>query len=420
MSVSWFGAAGRGAPAAVGALLVVALAVRASRAPLRVQTDDGIQRIARDLAPAVERAVGLTFKRPPRVVARSRDQVRAYLDHKIAAEYPPAEITAVQRAYRALALIGDTLDLRAMMVDLYAEQVAGFYEPDSSALFVVRGSEPMMVRLVLAHELVHALQDQYTRLNAILRLHRKNDRQMAGQAVMEGQATVASFTALAPGGQPPDFERVWASVRSSLREQQASQPVFAAAPHFIQESLLFPYLAGGEFVQQFDAMRLHGNEEPWNERLPVSTEQILHPSKYSAHERPARVSIAAPARDTLVYDDDFGEFETRTTLESWGVVSDEAIAAAAGWNGDRYVLLGTRAGPAVVWASAWDTQQDADEFARAARQGWERTARGRAGAGERRWQVDTLTVGGVKVVRVVDAPKAWAGWARLPGVRVGR
>ena len=412
MSLPWLGMA--------GAALVIVLAVQASKAPLRVQTDDGIQRIARDLAPLVERAVGLTFKRPTRVVARSRDQVRAYLDHKIAADYPPAEIDAVQRAYRAFGLITDTTDLRSMMVDLYAEQVAGFYEPDSSALFVVRGSDPTMIRLVLAHELVHALQDQYTHLNAILRLHRKNDRQMAGQAVMEGQATVASFAALAPGGQAPDFERVWAAVRSGLREQQASQPVFAAAPHFVQESLLFPYLAGGEFVQQFDATRVTGNEEPWNERLPISTEQILHVSKYSAHERPVPVRITAPARDTLVYDDDFGEFETRTTLESWGVASDRAIAAAAGWNGDHYLLLGTRAGTVVVWASAWDTPQDAEEFAGAARQGWERTAQGRAGAAARRWQVDTLTVGRVKVVRFVDAPKAWAGWARLPAVRVSR
>jgi hypothetical protein len=412
VNVPWLGMA--------GAALVLVLAMRASKTPHRVQSDDGIQRIARDLAPAVERAVGLTFKRPPRVQARSRDQVRAYLDHKIAADYPPAEINAVQRAYRAFALIADTTDLRSLMVNLYAEQVAGFYEPDSSALFVVRGSDPTMIRLVLAHELVHALQDQYTHINAILRLHRRNDRQMAGQAVMEGQATVASFAALAPGGQAPDFERVWASVRSSLRDQQESQPVFASAPHFVQESLLFPYLAGGEFVQQFDATRVAGTEEPWNERLPISTEQVLHISKYTAHERPVPVRIGLPTRDTLIYDDDFGEFETRTTLESWGVASDQAIAAAAGWNGDRYVLLGTRAGTAVVWASAWDTPQDADEFAAAARQGWEHTAQGRAGAAERRWQVDTISVGPVKVVRFVDAPKAWAGWARLPAVRVGR
>jgi hypothetical protein len=393
----------------------LALAVR-----LPAQSDDGIQRIAHDLAPLVERAVGLTFKRPPRVLARSREQVRAYLDHKIAADYPPAEIDAVQRAYRAFALIADTTDLRALMVNLYAEQVAGFYEPDSSTLFVVRGSDPTMVRLVLAHELVHALQDQYTHINAILRLHRSNDRQMAGQAVMEGQATVSSFAALAPGGQPPDFERVWASVRSALRDQQESQPVFASAPHFLQESLLFPYLAGGEFIQQFDATRVSGTEEPWNERLPISTEQILHPSKYSAHERPVPVRIARAPSDTLIYDDDFGEFETRTTLESWGVASDLAIAAAAGWNGDRYELLGTSAGTAIVWASAWDTPQDADEFAAAARQGWERTAKGRAGALERRWQVDVLAIGRVRVVRFVDAPRAWAGWAHLPAVRLTR
>ena len=417
MSAPGLGALGRFTPA-LGVVLVVVLAMRSSHPPAAAQGDDGIQRTARELIPAVERAVGLSFKHPPRVVTRSREQLRAYLDRKTSADYPPAEVAAEQRTYRALALIPDTVDLRALMVDLLAEQVAGFYDPDSSTLFVIRGSPPMMVRVVMAHELVHALQDQYTRLNAILRLRRQNDRQMAGQAVMEGQATVASFAALAPGGQAIDFEHAWASVRQGLRDQQASQPVFAAAPHFVQEFLLFPYLAGGEFIQQYDASRLHPEEEPWGERLPISTEQILHLSKYTARERPAAVTIAAPRGDTLVYDDDFGEFQTRTVLESWGVPSEVAIAASAGWNGDHYALFGTRAGPVVVWASAWDTPGDADEFSRAAQQGWERTAPGRTGAAQRRWQVDTLTVQGVKVVRLVDGPAGWQGWARLPAVRV--
>jgi hypothetical protein len=71
----------------------------------------------------------------------------------------------------------------------------------------------------------------------------------------------------------------------------------------------------------------------------------------------------------------------------------------------------------VVWAIAWDTPQDAAEFTRALRSGWAR----RAGqAASRRWQVDELTLGGVSVVRLVDAPDGWAGWARVPEVHVGR
>jgi len=399
---------------ALALLVVLFLPLSPVPLPLLAQSDDGIQRIARDVIPQVERAAGMTFRRPPVVLVRSRDQLRTFLDLKIATEYPPAELLAAQRAYRALRLIPDTLDLRRLMVDLYTEQVAGFYDPDSSALFVVRGADAMMVRLILAHELVHALQDQYTRLNTVLKLRRQNDRQMAGQAVMEGQATMASLVAMAPGGQIPDMSELWPLAREGLRQQQEAMPVFAAAPRIIQEGMMFPYLSGAEFVQNFERLRSAPDELPFNDNLPVSTEQVLHISKYSRRERPVQVAITTAPADTTVYEDNFGEFDVRSALNAWGATESAAISAAAGWHGDRYRVLGTRAGTVVVWATAWDTADDALEFERVLRRQWERVTPG----GARRWQVDALVVAGVKVVRLVEGPAAWAGWQRLPAIQV--
>jgi hypothetical protein len=385
--------------------------------------DDGVQRMAREIAPLVERAVGLRFKRPPVVAVRSRDQVRAYLSHKIDQELPPAELSGVQRAYRAFGLVPDTLDLRRLMLDLYGEQVAGFYDPDSSVLYVVRGAEPVMVRLVLAHELVHALQDQYTPLNAILKLHRQNDRQMAGQAVAEGQATLASLQALAPGMDAVSLAAAWRQNRQAVRSQQEAMPVFAAAPRLVQEDLIFPYVYGADFVSAFDARRARPGEQPYGARMPVSTEQVLHPSRYTAHERPARVRLARPPADTLLYDDDFGEFDVGIALESWGTPETDALVAASGWNGDRFEVLGGRTGTALVWVTAWDTAADAGEFERALRAGWQRrtgAAEGTyaAAGGARRWRIDRLTRAGVPVVRLLDAPEAWRGWRAPPAVTV--
>jgi hypothetical protein len=407
---------GGASPAPAFFVLMLLLGVVTS---LRAQTDDGAQRIANSLVPGVERAVGLKFKHPPAIAVRSREQVRDYLMHKIAQEYPPAELLATKRTYQAFRLIPDTLDLGKLIVNLYGEQVAGFFDPDSARLFVVRGSDPQMMRVVMAHELVHALQDQYTHLNTILHLRRQNDRQTAGQSVMEGQAMVGSLTALAPGGQIPDFSQMWGVIRENLRTQQSSMPVFAAAPKVLQEGMLFPYISGGEFIQNFEQNRANPDDLPFNDRLPVSTEQILHYSRYAAGEKPVRVTIAASPGDTLVYDDDFGEFGARVALESWGVSEGRSLAAASGWNGDRYVVLGTRAGTALIWAVAWDSPADAAEFESALRSGWARSAEGRDVAA-RRSVIETLDVGGVKVVRLVDAPSAWAGWRRLPVVRVAR
>ena len=387
--------------------------------------EEAVQRMARELVPQVERAVGLKFRRPPVVALRSRDQVRAYVSRKMEEQLPPPELNATQRAYRAFGLVADSIDLRRLMLDLYGEQVAGYYDPDSSVLYVVRGAEPIMVRFILAHELVHALQDQYMSLNAILKMHRQNDRQMAGQAVSEGQATLASMQALAPGANLSNLAGMARQLREGIRSQQESMPVFGAAPRIIQEGLLFPYLAGADFVRGFNERRTRADEVPYGDRMPVSTEQILHAGKYSSRERPARIRLAASAGDTLIYDDDFGEFETRIALESWGEGEGEALAAASGWNGDRFEILGTRSGTALVWVAAWDTPADAAEFEAALRTGWQRRTGARpgrysSGRAERRWKVDALTLGGVPVVRLVDAPATWRGWQALPSAQVGR
>ena len=408
-------------------LASLAGAVHAARA----QDERSAQQIAQEVIPDVERAVGLKFRRPPAIEVRSREQVRGYLNREMAEAMPPKELAGVQRTYRAFGLVPDSVDLRRLMLDLYAEQVAGYYDPDSSALFVVRGADPTVLRLILAHELVHALQDEYTSLNAILKLRRQNDRQMAGQAVAEGQATLASIEALAPGVDLDEALGSWDRVRELIRQQQASMPVFATAPAIVREGLLFPYLAGAQFMRDFNARRVRPDEEPYGDRMPVSTAQVLHPHVYASHQVPFRVGfLRAAARDTLVYDDDFGEFETRIALETWGVDTAVAVAAAAGWDGDRFEVLANADGTVVVWASAWTTPGDADEFGRALVSGWgSRTgAPGRAlgpgatgaeygsGATRRRWKVERGALRGAAVVLLTDAPAGWNGWS-VPALR---
>lgn len=379
------------------------------------QQDDGIQRIVRDAVPLVERAVGLTFRRQPMVAVRSRDQLRAYLERKVRLDTPPEELAAEARAYKTFRLIPDTMDLVKVQLDVLQEQVMGFYDPDSATFFVIRGGDPIMVRLTASHELVHALQDQYMRLGPILRMRRQNDRQMAAHALVEGQATVAGLLAMSPSLSPAQIGQALESSGNTMSDPRMA--ALASAPRILRDGLMFAYLDGAKFFVGFDGRRASAEEQPFGERLPTSTEQILHASKYTARERPARLAITPPGGDTLVIADDFGEFDTRVALMTWGIAEPEAVAAAAGWNGDRFALFGSRAGTALVWATAWDTAPDAQDFERTLRRAWEGAARGSTG---RRWQIDAQDVGGVKIVRLVDAPTAWTGWRALPAVRVVR
>jgi hypothetical protein len=79
--------------------------------------------------------------------------VREYLLAKVHKEFPDEKLEGVQAAYRLLHLIPDTLDLRTLILDLYAEQVAGYYDPDSSLLYAVQGADRAQLRLIMAHEL---------------------------------------------------------------------------------------------------------------------------------------------------------------------------------------------------------------------------------------------------------------------------
>ena len=106
-----------------------------------------------EAVPKIERAVGLTFKKPPRVERRSKDEVRNFLTQKFNESMPAAEISGIERAYRRFGLMSDTLQLRPFMLELLTEQVVGYYDPSTKVLYVVDGADPNMVGVTVTHEL---------------------------------------------------------------------------------------------------------------------------------------------------------------------------------------------------------------------------------------------------------------------------
>ncbi len=368
-----------------------------------------IESTTAELVPAVERAVGLRFKHPPGIAARSREQVRFYLRHKLDADLPPEELQGITLAYRLFGLVPDTLDLRALLLALYTEQVVGYYDPDSSMLYVVEGTDPAQARLVLAHELVHALQGQYLNLDSLLNQPHQNDRRMAVQAVMEGQATLASLSALMPEQRYDSMPDFWRQFRRSVRDQQSHMPVFGSAPLIVREDLIFPYLAGADFVRWFE--QAYPDTVPFGRRLPQSTEQILHPDRYRAAEAP--VGLAFRSGSDPVYEDGLGEFETRVLLTQLSGSESVGVAGALGWAGDRYAVLAADTGHALVWWTVWDTDRAGQRFAQLMEREWS----GRARPG-RRVLVTSGTVGSLPAVQLVDAPPGWAGWRKVPVVEV--
>src|SRR5437867_10136572 len=334
-----------------------------------VRSEAELKQAVDQMMPAVERATGLKFRRHPLVLRRTRTQVRDYVIHKFDSDLPPAELAGAQAAYRMFGLLPDTLDLRATLVDLLTEQVAGYYDPDSATLYVAADVDSQLVRTTVSHELIHALQAQYLDLDSVLQQKRQNDRRSAAQAILEGQATLAQILVMMPEQQTEGLPSFW-ETRKVFRTQMAQMREFAHAPLWLRETLIFPYLAGADFVRWYDGS--HPGRQPFGAAMPVSTEQILHPDRYDGHDNPTVLEFTGSDR-AVRYEDDLGEFEIRLLFEQ--LLGDTAEAQApllaSGWNGDRYRVMPAGDGSdALVWYSVWNDAATAARFAEGLERAW--------------------------------------------------
>lgn len=382
------------APGPVVATVALAIAVPACSAQpssdMVVSSDPELGALAAELLPDLAARAGMELRAPVRLEERSREELVAYLRSKIDEELPEDEARARADAYGLLGLMPPELDLRGVLLELYTEQVAGFYEPDSTALFVLDDQSEESLEALLLHELVHAVQDQTVDLEALTDADLGNDRASAAQAAIEGQATLVMLEYLteemtgAPVdlGQVPDFG---AQIRPALEAMNAQFPALARAPRVIRETLLFPYVEGAGFVQRLWA----GGErmDPFGDALPTSTEQVMRPLA----DPPVQVDLTV-SNGEVALQDVLGRLELGVLVEEVLGIDDAdgAVGAggpAEGWDGDRYILVeAPDGGRSLAYAVVWEDAEFRDRFVDAAR-----SAAGRFGGVV---SVDAREVGG--------------------------
>ena len=367
-----------------------------------------------EAVPMIEKAVGLKFKTPPKVETRSKEQVRQYIVKQVSDSQSVREINGEEAAYKRLGLIPDTLKLQSFLESLLVEQIVGFYDPHTKILYIVDGSPKDLVATIVTHELIHALQDQYISLDSVQKTVGDNDRTSAAQSVFEGQAVYEQISIMLGGSNIAiNLPGGWDRIRDMIRETQSSMPIFAAAPRVIQETLIFPYLSGAEFYRNYK------ERKPGTviyKDMPVSTEQIIHPSAYfGTRDNPTKVTLGPLTNASDVYENDLGEFETRLFLFQHLNDQNDAIRGASGWDGDRYAVINTPQGPGIVWLTVWDSAIEAGEFYDLAGQAIEKRFKTKGttstaspgknySAGGRSLRVLTTEIQGRPTVIYVDVP----------------
>jgi hypothetical protein len=235
-------------------------------------------------------------------------------------------------------------------------ELLGFYEPHQKTLFIgadVRGKE---LEATLWHELVHALQDQQYGLDRLLDwTDDAGDWQGAVHALAEGDATSAMIDALFAEKRvrAPDLPDSVMDLQGALSAGSGQ-----GVPPIIKRSVVAPYLDGLSFV---NALRRRGGwsavAAAW-QRLPASTEQILHLDKYDAREAPEPLPALAPSPNgptQAVYSDVYGEQTLRVLFEEW-MPARVARDAASGWAGDRLTSYSDGELVSVGWRLRYDNE----------------------------------------------------------------
>ena len=304
----------------------------------------------------------LSILRTVKSGAQSRSQIERMIIKNLDTDTTPAEMHATEVLLKAFGLAPARFAYRPFLIKLLTEQVAGYYDPKAQQFYLADWIEIDGQKPVMAHELTHALQDQHFNLKRFENWPKgDSDAELAAHALIEGDATLAMTLYLT---KHPMI--ALAFIRTA---QETSSVQFKQAPRALQLSLLFPYNEGSQWATQ--VYRRGGWEMVSNAftKLPLSTEQILHPEKYFSYEPPVKLTLPN-FRRTLgpgwkrIDTDVNGEWGYYLVLDEYLKNASAARTAAAGWGGDRFAIYQGRRPADVFLAqiSAWDTPADAKEF----------------------------------------------------------
>lgn len=297
-----------------------------------------------EIGKKVAKLRGLKIKKPIAMGVMDEAALRARILERLDEDSPPAERAAEAAMMKRWGLVPWDTDLDALTIDLLTEQIAGFYDPAEKKLYVADkpDADDSWADMLMAHEITHALQDQHFDLEAWMKVvEHDGDASAARAALVEGDGVAVMLEySLAEKGLPPPWNVPGViKLLTTSMEPVEGNDLLSRAPLAIRHGLMFPYIRGLEFVS---ALR---RTQPWSKvddafrRPPRSTEQILHPELYLADELPHAISAVAPAGWTQLHEGVWGEAGWATFFEAHGVSAGAANSAAAGWGGDRVLLL---------------------------------------------------------------------------------
>ena len=212
----------------------------------------------------VEKIRGRPFRTDVPKGVQSRGKMKSSVVAQMRKELATQKSKDSERIVKRFGLVPESFDFGKSLADFYGSQIGGYYDPDAKRLFLIDSppgkampGQELNDYMVMAHELGHALQDQYHDLSRWMRLFADNEDQItAFKSCVEGEAMLIGFKALAK--KQPMLGQMGLSQFMRMNQQMAEQnpgmnpnaAKMAKIPPYILKTAMFPYNEGSFFIDE--------------------------------------------------------------------------------------------------------------------------------------------------------------------------
>jgi hypothetical protein len=264
-------------------------------------------------------------------------------------------------------LIGDEMDVAGVMLST----ALAFYSPETREIVIIDRGEPLAdldADALLAHELIHALQDARHNLIEFDSRALETDGRLAAASVVEGEATLYQLMLLLAyrgiGFDTRAYRAIFADTASS-----AEAGALEAGSPLVTAGSIFPYTYGARYMAEAWLQGKALAIDALFQAPPSSSLQVMLGAGSAAPQVVSFVDApAAPAGQHLASEDVAGAWVLYSLMAELMDATERASlpSLASRWRGDHvwvYAADGDAARVTVLAAVHWEDSEAATRFA---------------------------------------------------------
>ncbi len=306
-----------------------------------------------DIVSFNEATRGLKYKHPVEIEFMTDDAFTKTLSR---ANGPTAaekqQIDQLSAGYRALGLISGDVDLYQQSQDLQSGGTLAYYDPKTKKIRVRGTDMTPALRVTLAHEMTHVLQDQYFDLNRLEKTKDDGERS-AFRAVVEGDAV---------GVENAYVEQLPVADKASYQsesKQSSGTAGYDKSSQVLVANFTAPYIIGPPFVA---TLKAKGGNPAIDEAIkhpPASEAALLDIFTYFADQVPVSVEVPVVGDAEKKLDASPLGATTWYLMLARRLPGNVAAKAVDGWAGDSALTYSKSDGSVCVRAR-YDGKTSAD------------------------------------------------------------